>query len=67
MPAVNMCMVHAIHICFKTRDISALYKKLLANNAKVHCSPQEGNSNLIMYFRDPDGIVLEAIEGKTRV
>jgi glyoxylase I family protein len=55
------------HVCFKTDDINALYKKLLANDVKLHCSPQEGNANLIMYFRDPDGIILEAIEGRTSV
>ena len=59
--------VGASHVCFKTADMDALYKKLLANHVRVHCSPQKGNSNLILYFRDPDGIVLEAIEGKTRV
>jgi catechol 2,3-dioxygenase-like lactoylglutathione lyase family enzyme len=59
--------IGASHICFKTDDINALYKRLLANNVQVHCSPQEGISNLIMYFRDPDGIILEVIEGKTKV
>jgi len=59
--------VGASHVCFKTDDINALYEKLLANNAQMHCSPQEGISNLIMYFRDPDGIILEVIEGKTKV
>jgi len=55
------------HLCFKTDDIHALYKKLLENKATVHCTPQEGISQWIMYFRDPDGIILEAIEGKTKV
>jgi catechol 2,3-dioxygenase-like lactoylglutathione lyase family enzyme len=59
--------IGASHICFKTDDINALYEKLLANHVQVHCSPQEGISNLIMYFRDPDGIILEVIEGKTKV
>jgi catechol 2,3-dioxygenase-like lactoylglutathione lyase family enzyme len=59
--------VGAGHICFKTDDIQALYEKLLANNAVVHCSPQKGISNKVMYFRDPDGIILEAVEGKTKV
>lgn len=59
--------IGAAHVCFKTDDIHALYEKLLANNVRVHCSPQEGISNLIIYFRDPDGIILEAIEGKTKV
>ena len=57
----------AAHVCFKTEDINALYEKLLANNVTVHCSPQKGISLLVMYFRDPDGIILEAIEGKTKV
>lgn len=55
------------HVCFKTDDINGLYEKLVASNIKVHCCPQKGVSNLIMYFRDPDGIILEAIEGKTKV
>ena len=59
--------IGASHISFKTDDINALYEKLLANNVKVHCSPQAGISNLVIYFRDPDGIILEAIEGKTKV
>ena len=59
--------VGASHVCFKTEDIHALYEKLLANNVKTHCSPQKGISNQIMYFRDPDGIILEVIEGKTKV
>jgi catechol 2,3-dioxygenase-like lactoylglutathione lyase family enzyme len=59
--------IGATHICLKTDDIHGLYKKLLANNVKVHCDPQQGISNWIMYFRDPDGIILEAIEGKTKV
>jgi len=63
----NASDIGASHICFKTDDINALYEKLLASNVQVHCSPQEGISNLIMYFRDPDGIILEVIEGKTKV
>ena len=57
----------AAHVCFKTEDINALHEKLLANNVTVHCSPQKGISLLVMYFRDPDGIILEAVEGKTKV
>ena len=59
--------VGACHVCFKTDDIQALYEKLLESNAVVHCSPQKGMSNQVMYFRDPDGIILEAVEGKTKV
>ena len=59
--------VGSAHVCFKTDDIQALYEKLLANNAVLHCSPQKGMSNRVMYFRDPDGIILEAVEGKTKV
>ena len=57
----------SFHLCFKTDDIQALHARLLENKAAVHCSPQEGISQWVMYFRDPDGIILEAIEGKTKV
>lgn len=59
--------VGAAHVCFKTDDIHGLYEKLVAHGAAVHCAPQKGISNWVMYFRDPDGIILEAIEGKTKV
>jgi len=54
------------HVCFHTRDIWELYHKLLANGARVHCEPQVREPRKIMYFRDPDGIILEAIEGPPR-
>ena len=59
--------IGASHICLKTEDINALYEKLLANNVVVHCPPQNRGQLSVFYFRDPDGIILEAIEGKTRV
>jgi len=59
--------IGASHICLKTDDISALYQKLLANHVTVHCPPQTRGEIWIFYFRDPDGIILEAVEGKTKV
>jgi catechol 2,3-dioxygenase-like lactoylglutathione lyase family enzyme len=59
--------IGASHICLKTDDINALYEKLLANNVAVHCPPQNRGELSVFYFRDPDGIILEAIEGKTKV
>jgi len=59
--------IGASHICLKTDDIKALYEKLLANKVAVHCPPQNRGELSVFYFRDPDGIILEAIEGKTRV
>jgi len=59
--------IGASHVCFKTDDAQALYEKLLANNVTVHCPPQNRGELSVFYFRDPDGIILEAIEGKTRV
>jgi len=59
--------VGAAHVCFKTDNINELYERLIADNGVVHCRPQKGVSNLVIYFRDPDGIILEAIEGKTKV
>jgi glyoxylase I family protein len=59
--------VGAAHVCFLTDDIFGLHDKLVSNHVTVHCTPQKGISNHVMYFRDPDGIILEAIEGKTKV
>ena len=59
--------IGASHICLKTEDINTLYEKLLANHVRVHCPPQNRGELSVFYFRDPDGIILEAIEGKTRV
>ncbi len=55
------------HVCFHTDNITALHDRLLANGARVHCEPQSRGPRRVMYFRDPDGIVLEAIEGPPRV
>jgi catechol 2,3-dioxygenase-like lactoylglutathione lyase family enzyme len=52
------------HACFKTDSIQELYHKLLANNVRLHCTPQNLDSARVMYFRDPDGIILEAAEGQ---
>ena len=53
------------HLCFKTRDIEGFYNKLVANGVKTHCEPQVFGSkpDKLFYFRDPDGTILEAIEG----
>lgn len=55
------------HICFHTDNIMELYHKLVANGARVHCDPQTSGPRKVMYFRDPDGIILEAMEGPPRV
>jgi catechol 2,3-dioxygenase-like lactoylglutathione lyase family enzyme len=52
------------HVCFKTDNIQELYRKLLANNVRLHCAPQELDFAQVMYFRDPDGIILEAAQGQ---
>jgi len=52
------------HVCFKTDNIEELYRKLLANKVRLHCSPQQMDSAKVMYFRDPDGIILEAAQGE---
>jgi len=59
--------VGSAQVCFKTDDIHGLYGRLLDNEYQVHSKPQQGPSQLVMYFRDPDGIILKAIEGKTKV
>lgn len=52
------------HVCFKTDNIDELYQKLLANKARLHCAPQQLDNAKVMYFRDPDGIILEAAQGE---
>lgn len=54
------------HVCFRTKNIQELYHKLLTNGVRIHCPPQSIGPapNWVFYFRDPDGIILEAIEGE---
>jgi glyoxylase I family protein len=51
------------HVCFKTENIQELHKKLLANRVRLHCAPQNLGGVWVMYFRDPDGIIVEAMQG----
>lgn len=56
-------------ICFRVKDIDSFYKRLLENGVDCISEPQVfdftengfGKSKA-MYFKDPDGIILEAIE-----
>jgi catechol 2,3-dioxygenase-like lactoylglutathione lyase family enzyme len=52
------------HICFKTESIQDLYDKLVANKVRLHCAPQHLDTAQVLYFRDPDGIILEAAQGQ---
>jgi catechol 2,3-dioxygenase-like lactoylglutathione lyase family enzyme len=52
------------HLCFRTENIQDLYQKLSANGVRLHCAPQDVGFGWVMYFRDPDGIILEAMEGE---
>ncbi len=56
-------------ICFKVTDIDKMYNHLLKNNVECLSKPQEFDFSLYgfgkskaLYFKDPDGIVLEFIE-----
>ena len=51
------------HVCFQTENIQELHKKLSAHGVRLHCTPQNLGGVLVMYFRDPDGIVLEVMQG----
>lgn len=51
------------HVCFQTENIQELHKKLSAHKVRLHCTPQNLGGVWVMYFRDPDGIVLEAMQG----
>jgi glyoxylase I family protein len=52
------------HVCFKTDNIQELYQTLKENKVRLHCIPQELDFAKVMYFRDPDGIILEAAQGQ---
>jgi catechol 2,3-dioxygenase-like lactoylglutathione lyase family enzyme len=50
------------HVCFTTDNIQELYGKLSNKGVSLHCIPQNLGHAWVMYFRDPDGIILEARE-----
>lgn len=52
------------HLCFKTDDIQKVYKTLVANNVRLHCTPQDNGKAIVIYFRDPDGCILEVTQPK---
>jgi catechol 2,3-dioxygenase-like lactoylglutathione lyase family enzyme len=52
------------HTCFKTENIQELYDTLVANKVRLHCAPQQLDTAQVIYFRDPDGIILEAAQGQ---
>jgi catechol 2,3-dioxygenase-like lactoylglutathione lyase family enzyme len=54
------------HICFRTDNMQEVYEKLVANNVRLHCTPQDNGRAVVIYFRDPDGCVLEATQPKSQ-
>jgi len=50
------------HVCFKTDNVQDFYQKLLESGVRIHCPPQHIGFGWVMYFRDPDGIILEAAQ-----
>ena len=53
------------HLCFRTDNMDEVYRKLVANNVRLHCAPQDNGPAIVIYFRDPDGCVLEATQPKS--
>jgi len=51
------------HVCFRTTDIHAFYSNLKDHGVTTHCEPQHFGDDWCFYFRDPEGNVLEAIQG----
>jgi len=58
------CDIGSAHVCFKTQNIQELYERLIVNRVRVHCPPQILGRARVFYFRDPDGIILEAAQGE---
>ena len=50
------------HVCFKTENIQEFYRELSAKGVRFHSAPQKNGKVRVVYFRDPDGIILEAVE-----
>jgi catechol 2,3-dioxygenase-like lactoylglutathione lyase family enzyme len=50
------------HLCFRTDNIQELYRTLSENGVRLHCSPQDNKRAWVFFFRDPDGIILEATQ-----
>ena len=53
------------HLCFRTDNIREVYEKLVANDVRLHCTPQDNGRAVVIYFRDPDGCILEATQPKS--
>lgn len=56
-------------VCFKVKDIYALYRHLLDNDVECLSEPQMFDftnygfsKSMALYFRDPNGIILEAMQ-----
>lgn len=50
----------SMHICLRTDDIDALYRRVVESGVRTHCEPQQISEDArVFYFRDPDGAVLE--------
>ena len=56
-------------ICFVVDDIEEVYQRLLANNVECLSAPQEFDftpygfsKSKALYFKDPDGIILELMQ-----
>ena len=52
------------HICFAIDDIDAEYARLVAAGMRFHCEPLDvGGGLTLTYGRDPDGNVIELLQG----
>lgn len=61
--------ISASEICFRVENIDKVYKHLIDNNAECLSAPQEFDlasygfsKSKALYFKDPDGIILELME-----
>ena len=54
--------IGAAHVCFKTDNLDGLYHKLVSHGVRMHYPPQHVGFGSVTYFRDPDGIILEAAQ-----
>jgi glyoxylase I family protein len=53
------------HVCLQTDNVDEVYRRLVAKNVRLHCAPQDNGRAVVLYFRDPDGCILEATQPKS--
>ncbi|MFW5998826.1 MAG: VOC family protein [Halanaerobiaceae bacterium] len=55
------------HLAFKVDDVDEIVDKLRQENVEIEVEPLETDGVKLAFFKDPDGILLEVIEGEVNL